>query len=107
MPAFYLVASSWRVRRFRAGGPAFAPFPSVPSLQIEDSLVQRIAHPLADLRKGSQTEGTPERAASDAPSTSAADGLATGACAEHLLREQPEVLAFILAGTAQLASETR
>jgi hypothetical protein len=30
-----------------------------------------------------------------------------GACAERLLRDQPEVLAFVLAGTAQISAEAR
>ncbi len=55
-------------------------------LLIEDSLVLRVAHRLGVKRKQQLDERR---------------------SAERLLRDQPEVLAFLLAGTAQLAPETR
>jgi hypothetical protein len=55
-------------------------------LLIEDNLVLRVAHRLGTKRRETQDERR---------------------SAERLLREQPELLAFLLAGTAQLAPETR
>ncbi|MBI4510511.1 MAG: hypothetical protein HY698_12835 [Deltaproteobacteria bacterium] len=54
--------------------------------EIDDTLVTHVARRL----QGSRTPGA-----------------ASGASAERLLREQPEVLAFVLAGTAQLNAESR
>lgn len=64
------------------------------ALKIEDSLVLRVAQRLSPGRPGSS---------GDSPLAASA----AGRSAERLLREQPEVLAFVLAGTAQLDAETR
>jgi hypothetical protein len=57
---------------------------------IEDTLVMRVARRLATVEARSE-----------------ARDLASSASAEHLLRDQPELLAFVLAGTTQLTAETR
>lgn len=62
-------------------------------LRIEDDLVERVARRLSAARDGA--DGSPLASAM------------AGRSAERLLREQPEVLAFVLAGTAQLDAETR
>lgn len=56
-------------------------------LHLEDALVERVARTLAVTRR-------------------VGDGDAAHS-AERLLREQPEILAFVLAGTAQLGTEAR
>lgn len=68
----------------------------MPALLIEDTLVQRVARRLA----------TYTHYTKDGPDSPLAQAMA-GKSAERLLREQPEVLAFVLAGTAQLDPETR
>lgn len=64
-------------------------------LHIEDDLVVRVAALLAQKRVPAGTE--PRR--SIAP--------ASGASAERLLRDQPEILAFVLAGSSTLSTEAR
>lgn len=59
------------------------------TVHIQDSLVLRVVRKLQAARLAPATDG---RAAISV---------------ERLLRDQPEVLAFVLAGTAQLAPETR
>ncbi len=74
-------------------------------LHIEDSLVLRVARRLAtyqtyDTRGASMPDVL---GSEDSPLAKAM----AGKSAERLLRDQPEILAFILAGTAQLDPETR
>jgi hypothetical protein len=64
----------------------------MPRLSIDDGLVGRVARRLAATRRPAGVPGSRG---------------AVGASAERLLRDQPEVLAFLLAGTGQLAGETR
>jgi hypothetical protein len=59
----------------------------VPTMHIDDPMVERVARTLSTTR----AEGDSDSARS----------------AERLLREQPEVLAFVLAGTAKLGLEAR
>lgn len=66
------------------------------ALQIEDNLVVRVANRLAQKRLAPPGEQ---------PAPPIAER--SGASAERLLRDQPEVLAFILAGTGPLSTEAR
>jgi hypothetical protein len=74
----------------------------MPSLEIGDSLVVRVARRLATYRTYTEQPGT-ELGTEDSPLARAM----AGKSAERLLREQPEALAFVLAGTAHLDPETR
>jgi hypothetical protein len=68
----------------------------VSALQIEDNLVLRIATRLSTKRLAPPGEK---------PAAPIAER--SGASAERLLRDQPEVLAFVLAGTGSLSPEAR
>lgn len=66
------------------------------ALHIEDNLVHRIANRLSAKRLAPPGE-KPEAPLAER----------TGASTERLLRDQPEVLAFVLAGTGPLSPEAR
>jgi hypothetical protein len=65
----------------------------VDHVEIEDDLVLRVARRLSPFDKADHSS----------PLASAM----AGRSAERLMREQPEILAFLLAGTAQLDAESR
>jgi hypothetical protein len=78
----------------------------VSQLKIDDPLVLRVARRLGELRAPSRAVAI-ARATAAVPKPGGRTELLTGASAERLLRDQPELLAFVLAGTGQLSPESR